>query len=716
VAAVWINGVAYPLTWTSLTNWTVTMPLTNGTNTLSIVGVDRNGRMVAGASNELTVSYSGIIPSPVGQVAINEIMWNPSVSNAQYVKLFNNSTNVTYDLSGWQLQGLSYTFPSGSLLPPLGFLVLAANAPAFAAAYGATNLVFDTFNATLSPGQLLSLEQPNGSSNLVVAQVQFDDVLPWPAKANIPGVSLQLIDPHQDNWRVGNWSTGQTNLPSSVATPDASNSVVASLTPFQPLCLNEVEPNNLTGITNSAGQRAPWIELYNPSSNTVSLKGLYLADNYTNFGQWPFLTNAVISAGQFMVIFADGQTDLSTTNQLHTSFVLPGTSGSLALSRFANAQWQVLDYLNYTNLLPNYSYGSFPDGQSFVRQVFAQPTPDGPNDGSSAPSPSFVPYLTAGSVYTQNFDSLPDPGSKSVDSGNPVTIDGITYWLSNPYDFAFPASASGNNGGLGLPAMAGWYGLADPTASVGVRFGATDGDQTTGGQISFGPENGSNRALGLLATSTTGYTAFGLRLINGTSQPLNYINLQFTGAVWRQSNLAKTLEFYYFIDPTATNSFSTNATAFLPALKVNFPTVAADVGGDAVDGTATNNQTVLAVVNQPITNWPSDAALWLVWEMASSTGKSQGLAIDNLSFSATAQATLTAISMTAQASGANVVLNWQGLAGQMYQIQYKTNLTDAAWLPLNSPAQGTGASLSLTNNLGGAPQRFYRLAILPPGS
>jgi hypothetical protein len=63
-----------------------------------------------------------------------------------------------------------------------------------------------------------------------------------------------------------------------------------------------------------------------------------------------------------------------------------------------------------------------------------------------------------------------------------------------------------------------------------------------------------------------------------------------------------------------------------------------------------------------------------------------------------------------------VVLNWQGLAGQMYQIQYKTNLTDAAWLPLNSPAQGTGASLSLTNNLGGAPQRFYRLAILPPGS
>ena len=294
----------------------------------------------------------------------------------------------------------------------------------------------------------------------------------------------------------------------------------------------------------------------------------------------------------------------------------------------------MLDYLNYANLLPNYSYGSFPDGQSFVRQVFFQPTPGGTNNGTSMPPPSFIPYLTAGAVYTQNFDALPDPGLTSVNSANPVTINGITYSLSNPFDFAFPVSASGNNGGLGLSSLAGWYGLADPTASVGVRFGATDGDQTTGGQISFGLPNSSNRALGLLATSTTGYTAFGVKFINGTSQTLNFMNLQVTGEVWRQSNLAKTLEFYYFIDPSATNVFSTSATAFLPALNVSFPTVPADVGGAAVDGTAALNQTNLAVFNQVITNWAPGAALWLVWEMASPAGKSQGLAIDNLSFSA----------------------------------------------------------------------------------
>ncbi len=187
-----------------------------------------------------------------------------------------------------------------------------------------------------------------------------------------------------------------------------------------------------------------------------------------------------------------------------------------------------------------------------------------------------------------------------------MTIDGVTYSLANPFDFAFPVSATGSTGGLGLAAMAGWYGLADPTASVGTRFGATDGDQTTGGQISFGLPNSSNRALGLLATSTTGYTAFGAKFINNTGATLHYINLQVTGEVWRQSNLPKTLECYYLIDPTATNAFSTHATAFLPALNVAFPTVPGDVGGVAVDGTATNNQTALAVTNQPIASWPAD--------------------------------------------------------------------------------------------------------------
>jgi len=100
--------------------------------------------------------------------------------------------------------------------------------------------------------------------------------------------------------------------------------------------------------------------------------------------------------------------------------------------------------------------------------------------------------------------------------------------------------------------------------------------------------------------------------------------------------------------------------------------------------------------------------------MASSAGKSQGLGIDNFSFSATSQPVLTPVPVSAQVTGSQLVLSWPGLIGQQYQLQYKTNLTDPAWLPLNAPFTGTGAAISVTNSIGGGAGLFYRLAVSPP--
>ena len=708
VETVLINGKAWPVTWTSLTGWTVAVPLLSGANQLNVTAVDINGQLIAGDTGNVSAVYNGAELSPVGHVVINEIMYAPMVPDASYIELYNNSTNITFDLSGWQLPELSYTFPGGAELRAGGFLVLANNLAAFDGAYGATNTVFDVFSGELLPGQPLTLMQPsNGSSNGIVTEVQFDSLAPWPTNAECTGSSLQLIDPRQDNWRVGNWAVA--TAAGKMVSPSTSNTVAASLAPFPSLWINEVEPENLTGITNRAGQRVPWIEIYNPTTNPVSLAGLYLADNYTNLSQSPLPANAAVLPGQFMVVFADGETNLLTTNELHASFVLPAISGSVALSRYTSGNWQVLDYVNYANLLPDYSYGSYPDGQSFVRQIFLHPTPGSANDGSSIPPPSYVPYLAAGSVYTQNFDSLPDPGAASVNTANPVTIGNITYSLANPVDFAFPASASGN-GGLGLPGLAGWYGLA----GIEERFGATDGDQTTGGQISFGAANSYNRALGLLATSSTGPTSFAVRLINGTSQTLNFINLQFTGEIWRQSNLAKTLQFYYWIDPTATATLSIGASATLPALNVSFPVVSGDVGGVAVDGTDPVNQLNLSVTNQSISSWPAGTALWLVWQMADDTGKSQGLGIDNLSFSATALPSgFTAPALVAQSSaGANLVLSCPTMLGLSFQLEFKDDLRATNWTPVSALVPGTGNAaefiIGTTNS-----QRFFRVKIVP---
>ncbi|HEY5233368.1 MAG TPA: lamin tail domain-containing protein [Verrucomicrobiae bacterium] len=697
VATVWINGAAYPLMWTSLTGWTVAVPLATGTNKFSVIGVDRNSQFIAGDSNSVSVVYSGTSASPVGQIVINEIMYAPSVANAQFVELYNNSTNTAFDLSGWQFQGLGYTFPSGSVIGPTNYLVLAANSAAFAAAYGATNPVFDIYGGTLSPnGETLTL---NNTSNVPVAKVKYSNQLPWPTNANAGGASLQLIDPRQDNWRDGNWL-----FTTSTATPDKRNSVATSLTPFPSLWINEIQADDLTGITNRAGQHAPWIEIFNPGSNAVSLNGIYLANNYTNLLQWPFPMNASINAGQFEVVFADAQTSLSTTNELHTSFVLTSQTGSLALTRLAGkSQQQVLDYVDYQNVNLNDSYGSYPDGQSFLRQEFFQATPGAPNNGTATQPPSFIAYPAPTAVYSQNFDSLPNPGTVSVNTANPVTINGVVYSLGNPYDFAYPVLSTGN-GGLGLSALAGWYG-----SSAGAsKFGATDGDQTTGGQLSFGLPGSSNRALGLLATSTTLGTAFGARFINGGGITLNRMNLQFTGEVWRQSDKPKTLQFYYFVDLTGTNTFITNVTAFIPALNVSFPTVAKAMVGP-VDGTSPLNQTSLSVLDQTITNWPPGAALWLVWQMTDSAGSAQGLAVDNLSFSASVP---VPVPLNLQIVGTNLIFNWTGIPGQIYQLEYKTNLTDPVWIPQGSPITGNGGMLTTTNDFGASSQRFFHLRLV----
>jgi hypothetical protein len=702
VDSVWINGAAYPLNWVNLTNWVAGVPLLNGSNYFSIIGVDRNGQYISGDTNSVSVNYSATNASPIGRVVINEIMYASAVEGAQFVELYNNSTNTTFDLSGWKLQGLSYTFPAGSVLAPTNYLVLAANGPAFAAAYGATNPVYDTFTGTLSSiGERIILAD---ATNAIVAQVQYASQLPWPTNASGNGGSLQLIDSRQDNWREGNWQAV-----TGIATPGRPNSVATSLAPFPPLWINEIQPNNLTGITNSLGQRVPWIEIFNPGTNIVSLNGLYLANNYTNLTQWAFPSSATINPGEFKIVFVDGLINSPNSNELHADFVLTVGGGSVALSRLNAGQPQVIDYLDYQTIAANDSFGDYPDGQIFLRQEFFQATPGATNNGTATPPPSFILYSQPGGLYSQNFNALPNPGATSVNSDNPVTIGGVTYSLTKPFDFAGPV-VSGGSGGLGLSAMAGWYG----SSALVTRFGATIGDQTTGGQISFGQANDSNRALGLLATSSTGGTSFGARLINGTGQTLKFVSLQYTGEVWRQSNLPKTLQFYYSLDASGTNTYPDHIDALVPALNVSIPTSPSAINGIAVNGTLSANQTNLSVTNLLITAWPPGTALWLMWQMTDATGKAQGLAIDNLSFSAS---TLPSGFVNPSVGAAiqpdtSLSITCPTTSGLSYQLEANTNLNSTNWVAIGAPVAGTGNSASF--NLGTTnSQIFFRVRVIP---
>jgi glucuronoarabinoxylan endo-1,4-beta-xylanase len=79
--------------------------------------------------------------------------------------------------------------------------------------------------------------------------------------------------------------------------------------------------------------------------------------------------------------------------------------------------------------------------------------------------------------------------------------------------------------------------------------------------------------------------------------------------------------------------------------------------------------------------------------------------------------TLTVVAQP-QMAGVNTgvsgfALTFPTLVGQMYQVEYKTNLTDTTWTPVGDPIPGTGNSMSVTNN-SGATQGFYMLQIFQP--
>jgi hypothetical protein len=61
----------------------------------------------------------------------------------------------------------------------------------------------------------------------------------------------------------------------------------------------------------------------------------------------------------------------------------------------------------------------------------------------------------------------------------------------------------------------------------------------------------------------------------------------------------------------------------------------------------------------------------------------------------------------------DVQISFNSLPGRNYQLQFKDHLTDPTWTALGTAISGTGAAVSIFDEISGQPQRFYRLLALP---
>jgi hypothetical protein len=906
VRTIEVNGIAWPITWTTLTNWILRLPLSVAVNQLTVIGRDGRGQTVAGMSNLVTVTYTGPLPQPQSSVVINEIMYSPLVAEAEYIEFFNTSSNITFDVSGWRVNGLDYTFPNGSFIAPRSFLVLAKNRTAFASAYGNPFLVFDEFNGDFQrDGETISLIKPGGSPalDLIVDRVRYEGALPWPATAaDGTGSSYQLIDLNQDNSRAGNWaafytpavlippiitpggprdgwrffsasgsigsgdgngtmrllfyidspgsaliddisivagtnaevgfnyvsngdfetplsdgltnswrigancygdslivpdlihagagafkiigtnSAGAANPPTynksifqwlspappvgstntlsfwywatnsaqnllirvrnsaalttggtgtninifispsnfvpamqvSSATnsfsPGSNNLLSIALPAFPPLWINEVQADNVTGILDSYGQREPWVEIYNTSTNTVSLDGLYLTHTYTNYTNWAFPAGSSIGPTQFLVVFCDGQPLQTSNTEYHTSFRLPSASGSVALSRlFTNAP-QVMDYVNYSGLHADRSYGSLPDGQPFDRQEFFYVTPRGTNDGRAAPLVVFINEWMAGNTSTladpadANFEDwfeLYNPATNAVDIAGYYLTDSLTNAagvVSNKFQYLITT-----NGAHLIPAHGYLLVWADNETGQNLSAGVPRPDLHVNFALSLGGE-----AIGLFAADGTQIdrVTFGQQTNNvsrgrfpdgdpsiyfmpSTVSPraANYLNQGPNTPPVLAAIGHRIIFFGQILAFTATANDSD-----VPLQVLNFTLDATPPGNANISGAGAFNWMPSTVGTNTLTVRVTDNGV-------PPLSDSETITVEVLS------APRFASSLR---NGNSFELTWNTRAGKKYAVDYKDDLNTVYWVPLGTNT-ALGDWLSFTNVMTNVHQGFFRI-------
>src|SRR5688572_33359058 len=100
-------------------------------------------------------------------------MFNPAPDAYEYVELYNTSSTTALDLSGVKFtQGIDYTFPQGTMMPPGSYLVLAGTADlaGFRTYYGLDGsvAVLGPFSGGLNnAGEQLGLGTSAGGTDVV---------------------------------------------------------------------------------------------------------------------------------------------------------------------------------------------------------------------------------------------------------------------------------------------------------------------------------------------------------------------------------------------------------------------------------------------------------------------------------------------------------------------------------------------------------------------
>ncbi|NQT01983.1 MAG: CotH kinase family protein, partial [Planctomycetes bacterium] len=175
----------------------------------------------------MTLSRDAANGGPFLDVVIDELMYHPLELNEEYIELYNPTAGTVYlenSEGTWRLDGaVDYTFPEGTSIRADGRLIVVGFDPAtettrldtFIAAYDAGSLtagvqIVGPWSGSLSNGgERISVEYPLSPDQpgqsvcwVIVDEVIYADVAPWPEAADGAGDALQRV--FTDQYHSGN--------------------------------------------------------------------------------------------------------------------------------------------------------------------------------------------------------------------------------------------------------------------------------------------------------------------------------------------------------------------------------------------------------------------------------------------------------------------------------------------------------------------------------
>lgn len=189
--------------------------------------------------------------------------------------------------------------------------------------------------------------------------------------------------------------------------------------------ISEIMAANSSSLPDEDGDYSDWIEIFNPTSETISLNLWFLTDNIDNPFKWQFPAVELLP-GAYLIVFISGKDRRNPGANLHTNFKLSADGEDLALIRPDGANI-VFSFPAYPVQYTDISYGITAGAFRYLRN----PSPGMPNiEGEYIPAPEFS---VKRGVYENSFvvelSSTVEEGiiKYTLDGSIPSMFNGITY-------------------------------------------------------------------------------------------------------------------------------------------------------------------------------------------------------------------------------------------------------------------------------------------------